>query len=180
MVINLSAACQRGDQASPDVRGCAPYTGRLEHLLDLCVRGLWLDVQDATRLRLENATPHHCLLGGLSGLATVCAQQAARLAGTRFGSRRIWQYTLASACLYASTKARPSTPVPMTTRLAIRRENGAPTITAGDAGTRPTPDTAELASTLRLDRHAHICPLFASVHSHVHPLTLQHVHPLTL
>ena len=47
------------------------------HLLDLCLCGLRLHVEDVPRLRLHHTAPYHRLLRRSTHLATVCAQQAA-------------------------------------------------------------------------------------------------------
>ena len=47
------------------------------HLLDICLCGLRLHVEDVPRLRLHHTAPYHRLLRRSTHLATVCAQQAA-------------------------------------------------------------------------------------------------------
>ena len=47
------------------------------HLLDLCLCGLRLHVEDVPRLRLHHSAPHHRLLRRSTHLAAVCTQQAA-------------------------------------------------------------------------------------------------------
>ena len=48
------------------------------HLLDLCLCGLRLHVEDIPRLRLHHTAPYHRLLRRSTHLATVCTQQEHR------------------------------------------------------------------------------------------------------
>ena len=60
--------------SSPRARGPGVHA----HLLDLCLCGLRLHVEDIPRLRLHHTAPYHRLLRRSTHLATVCTQQEHR------------------------------------------------------------------------------------------------------
>lgn len=74
MFSNRSAACHARRPGRGSMRRAS---GGHPHLVDLCLWGLRLHVQDAPGLCLHHSAPHHRLLRGSTHLATICAQQHA-------------------------------------------------------------------------------------------------------